>query len=252
MTIAICREVSPALAQCELTHIERSPINVQEAQAQHAAYEKTLENLGLTVISLPAEPDLPDSVFVEDTALVLDEVAVMLCPGAVSRRPEVPSIARTLQEYRPLVFMKEPATVDGGDILRLGKTLYVGLSTRSDVAGIAALEALVRPYGYDVRAVRLSGCLHLKSAATLLTRDTVLANPAWVDPQVFEGTSFLAIHPDEPHAGNVLRLENSVIYPTAFPRTLERMTKLVSDIHCVDLSELAKAEGAVTCCSLIV
>lgn len=252
MTIAICRAVSPSFAQCELTHIERVPIDMDRVRAQHHAYVQTLQRLGLEVIALPAEPDLPDSVFVEDTAIVLDEIAVMTRPGATSRRSEVQTVANALEAYRSLAFIPEPATIDGGDVLRIGKTLYVGLSTRSDAAGIEALANIVKRYGYDVRGVPLSGCLHLKSAATLIATDVILVNPTWVDPATFKGVSHVAVDPDEPHAANALLIDRSVVYGAAFPRTRERMAKFVADIHCVDVSELAKAEGAVTCCSVVV
>lgn len=252
MTVAICRAISPSFAQCELTHIERVPIDLDRAHAQHAAYVKTLETLGLRVISLPAENDLPDSVFVEDTAIVLDEIAIMTRPGAASRRAEVQTMAQALEAYRSLAFITEPATIDGGDVLRIGKTLYVGLSTRSDAAGIEALANIIQRFGYEVRGVPLSGCLHLKSAATLITADMILVNPAWVDPTTFKGVSHVAVDPDEPHAANALWLGTGVVYGAAYPRTRERLAKFVSDIHCVDVSELAKAEGAVTCCSVVV
>lgn len=252
MITAICRAISSSFARCELTHIERVPIDIERARAQHHAYEELLRRLGVNVVSLPEEPDLPDSVFVEDTALVLDEVAVILRPGAVSRRPEGSSVAHALQTYRPLAFLREPATMDGGDVLRIGKTLYVGLSTRSTAAGIEALGELVKPYGYDVRGVPLSGCLHLKSAATLIRSDMLVVNPAWIDPSDIAGLAHITIDPDEPHAANALLIGNSVIYATAYPRTRERIAKFVSDIHCIDVSELAKAEGAVTCCSLLI
>ncbi len=252
MTIAITRAVSPSFANCELTHIDRVPIDMDRAIAQHHAYEETLRRLGVSVVSLPAEPDLPDSVFVEDTAVVLDEIAVITRPGAASRRPEVPSIAQALAPYRQLAWIEEPATIDGGDVLRIGKTIYVGLSTRSDAVGIEALANIVKPYGYVVRGVPLSGCLHLKSAATLITPDMLLINPTWVSPQVFGGISFVYVDPDEPFGANSVRIGDAVVYPTAFPRTLERIARLVETIECVDVSELAKAEGAVTCCSLVV
>lgn len=252
MTLAICRALSPSFAQCELTHIDRVPIDMHRAYAQHHAYEETLTQLGVKVISLAAEPDLPDSVFVEDTAIVLDEIAVITRPGAASRRMEVHSIAKVLEAYRPLVFIAEPATIDGGDVLLIGKTLYVGLSTRSDAAGIEALANAVKPYGYDVRAVQLSGCLHLKSAATLITPDKLVLNSAWVNPAAFADVSYVSVDPDEPHGANAVRIGNSVVYAAAYPRTRDRIAKFVTDIHCVDLSELAKAEGAVTCCSLLV
>ncbi len=252
MTIAITRAVSPSFAQCELTHIDRVPIDVEVAKAQHEAYEQALRRLGVTVVSLPVEPDLPDSVFVEDTAVVLDEIAVMMRPGAVSRRAEVQTIAKTLEPYRRLVWIDGPGTIDGGDVLQIGKTIYVGRSTRSDTHGIAALNELVTPYGYSVVGVPLTGCLHLKSAATPITDDVLLVNAQWVDPDAFSGMKFVGTDADEPHAANALRIANALVYPSAFPRTLERIAKIVERIELVDVSELAKAEGAVTCCSLVV
>jgi dimethylargininase len=252
MTIAITRAVSPSLSRCELTHIDRVPIDVALARAQHHAYEETLRRLGVSVVALIAEPDLPDSVFVEDTAVVLDEMAVITRPGAASRRPEVQTIAQTLAPYRRVEWIEAPATMDGGDVLRIGKTIYVGLSTRSDARGIEALANIVKPSGYLVRGVPLSGCLHLKSAATLIAPDTVLVNPAWVDPKAFAGVSFVEVDRAEPHAANALRIGDALVYAAAYPRTLERIAKVVAKIECVDVSELAKAEGAVTCCSLVV
>ncbi len=252
MTIAITRAVSPSFAQCELTHIERVPIDLEVAKFQHEAYEQALIRLGVSVVALPAEADLPDAVFVEDTAVVLDELAIMMRPGAASRRPEVAGIARALERYRPLAWITEPGTIDGGDVLRIGKTIYVGLSTRSDAAGIEGLRAIVAPLGYSVVGVPLTGCLHLKTAATAIADDVLLVNTQWLNPDVFVGLQFAHVHPDEPFAANTLRVKDALVYPKAFPRTLERIAKFVSRIELVDMSELAKAEGAVTCCSLIV
>lgn len=252
MTIAITRAVSPSFAQCELTHIERVPIDLEVAKFQHEAYEHALTRLGVSVVSLSSEANLPDAVFVEDTAVVLDEIAIMMRPGAASRRAEVAGIARTLERYRPLAWIKEPGTIDGGDVLRVGKTIYVGLSTRSDAAGIEALRAIVAPLGYSVVGVPLTGCLHLKSAATLITDDMLLVNTQWLNPERFSGFKFAHVHPDEPFAANALRVADALVYPKAFPRTLEKIAEFVSRIDLVEVSELAKAEGAVTCCSLIV
>ncbi|HRI69044.1 MAG TPA: arginine deiminase family protein [Polyangium sp.] len=252
MTIALTRAVSPALAHCELTHIDRVPIDVERARLQHHAYEEALRRLGVTVVALEAESDLPDSVFVEDTAVVLDEIAVMTRPGAISRRAEVASVARALEPYRKLAWIPEPATIDGGDVLRIGKTIYVGLSTRSNAASIRALAAIVEPHGYRVQGVELSGCLHLKSAVTTIARDRLLVNPKWVNPGDFGALVSVHVHPDEPFAANALRIGEAVIYPTNFPRTLERIAQFVRTIEGVDVSELAKAEGAVTCCSLVI
>jgi dimethylargininase len=252
MQIAITHEVSPAIARCELTYLERVEINYDLACRQHAAYCRALGELGCLVNTLPAEPELPDSVFVEDPALVLDEIAVLTRPGAASRQPEVEGLRAALSQHRPLVQIEAPATLEGGDILRIERMLFVGQSTRSSAEAIAQLAALVAPYGYRVQGVPLTGCLHLKSAVTQAAPGVVLLNPAWVSPAVFAAYRCLEVDPAEAHAANILLLEGGTIYPAAFPRTLARLRQAGVRPHTLDVSELQKAEGAVTCCSLII
>ena len=153
MLLAITRQISPRFDQCELTHLDRQPIDLDLARAQHHQYEAALRELGCDVISLPPEPDLPDSVFVEDVALVFDEIAVITRPGADSRKPETESIARALSPYRMLRTIAAPGTIDGGDVLRVGQTVYVGRSNRSNRSGVEQLQALLAPYGYRVQSV---------------------------------------------------------------------------------------------------
>ena len=249
---AILREVSSSLARCELTHIAREPIDIELACAQHSAYERLLLSLGYSVVQLPEEPDLPDAVFVEDTAVVLPELAIITRPGVSSRRPETASIAEALARYRRLEHIEAPGTIDGGDVLVVEKTVFIGETGRSNRHAIDQVTRLLHPLGYTVRGVPLSGCLHLKSAATLCGPDTLLVNPAWVDPVVFGGRSIVEVDPSESHAANALMVSGGVIYPVTFPRTHERLRARGIVVHDIDLSELAKAEGAVTCCSLIV
>jgi dimethylargininase len=251
MPIAITRKVSPSIAHCELTHLARAPIDLELAEAQHEAYERTLSRLGCWVLSLPAEPDLPDSVFVEDTAVVVDEVAVITRPGAESRRRETAPIAAVLAKYRPVVTIDAPGTLDGGDVLRVGQRFYVGLTGRTNREGIAQLAALLAPHGYTVDTAPVSGCLHLKSAVTQVAPNTVLVNPAWVDPRTFSDFDRIEIDPSEPFAANALVIGDAVVYPAAFRHTASRLDRAGIRIVAVDVSELAKAEGAVTCCSLI-
>lgn len=249
--VAIVRDVSAALDRCQLTHVERTSIDVARARRQHHAYCELLGTLGCDVVRLPALDPLPDAVFVEDVAVVLDEVAIATRPGAASRRDEVASVAQTLARWREVVPLDPPATLDGGDVLRLGRTLYVGQSSRSSAVGIAALARRVAPFGYDVVPVPLHGCLHLKSAVTRVSDDTLLVQPAWVDPATFEGWHRIAVAADEAHAANALAIGTSVVYPDAFPRTRALLEAHGLDVHAVDVSELQKAEGAVTCCSLV-
>lgn len=248
---AIIRDVSPAIADCELTHLERVPIDAGRAAAEHEAYAQALEALGCELERLPAEPELPDSVFVEDTAIVLPELAVITRPGAASRRSETASIAGVLGRYRTLRTISEPGTLDGGDVLRVERDLYVGLTERTNTEGVAQLEAFLRPLGYSVRGIPVGGCLHLKSAVSWLGGDTVLLNPQWVDEACFSGLQRIPVHPDEPHAANALRIGDTLICGAAHVRTRERLEKAGFRVYPVDITELAKAEAGVTCSSLI-
>lgn len=253
MIVAITREVSPSIARCELTHLEREPIDVELARAQHAAYEDCLRRAGCEVIRLPAEPGLPDAVFVEDLAIVLDEMAVVTRPGAASRRAEAGSVAEALARHRPVATLPAPATLDGGDVLRVGRTLYIGRTARTNGEGIARLAEVVAPFGYGVVEVPVEGCLHLKSAVTLAADGLLLVQAGWVSPAAFDpALEQLEVDPGEPYAANVLRVRETLIMPAAFPRTRERLESRGLRVTTVDVSELAKAEGAVTCCSLIV
>jgi dimethylargininase len=253
MLIAVTRAVSPTLAQCELTHLPRDPIDVAAAVAQHAQYEAALGGLGAKIVRAPPEPALPDAVFVEDTALVLDEVAIITRPGAQSRRAEIPSIANTLKDFRSLIWIQEPGTIDGGDILRVGRMLYVGVSSRTNLEGIALLETAVRGSGYEVTRVPLTGCLHLKSAVTQVAEDLLLINSRWVRPNCFGGMRTTSVAPAEPAAANALWVSgaDAVIFPEHHPQTAERLSRAGVRVISVPCAELAKAEGGVTCCSLL-
>lgn len=251
MRLALTRAVNRGINQCELTHVSRQKINIELARSQHQVYESCLQNLGCEILRLPEEPDLPDSVFVEDTAIVLDEIAIITRPGAESRRPEVKSIAKALTPYRPTFYIHSPGTVDGGDVLRIGKSLYVGLSSRTNPDAVKQIANLVASHGYKVEAVEVRGCLHLKSAVTLVWEETLLLNPSWIDPRVFETRRVIKIDPSEPYAANALLVGEKVIYPSSFGATLDRLQDAGIAVVAVDVSELQKAEGAVTCCSLV-
>ena len=251
MLIAITRQISPRFSECELTHLDRQPIDLDLARVQHLEYEVALRELGCEVISLAAEPDLPDSVFVEDVALVFDEVAIITRPGADSRKPEAESIARALAPYRTLFTIEAPGTLDGGDVLHVGKTVYIGLSSRSNRSAVEQTHKFLAPYGYPVKGVEVTGCLHLKSAVTQVSDDTLLINPAWVDRSIFGEMKFIEVDENEPSAANAVWIGNAVIYPSGFPKTQRRLEEAGLRVKIVDATEVAKAEGAVTCCSLI-
>lgn len=251
MKIAVTRPVSPALTRCELSFLPRTPIDVGLAVSQHRAYEEALVACGCSLRTLPVEPELPDSVFVEDTAIVLDEVAVITRPGAASRRAETVSAATLLREYRELIHVSAPASLDGGDVLHIERTLYVGISARSNQPGVEQLGALLANFGYQVVPVPLRGCLHLKTAVTQVAPELLLLNPEFVDPHAFAGMQCLQVDPAEPHAGNALLINDKVIYPASCPKTRARLLKQGIELLSVDMSETEKAEGGVTCCSLL-
>ncbi len=250
--IALTREVGDAIGRCELTHIDRALIDVCLAREQHAAYEDALRELGCRVERVPSEPDCPDAVFIEDTAVVLPELAIVTRPGAPSRRAETGAVSDALRSYRRILTIQAPGTLDGGDVLTIGRTLFVGRTARSNAAGIEQVRELLAPIGYTVLGIPVDGCLHLKSAVTQIADNMLLIQPSWVDSAVFDAFERIEVDPSEPYAANGLRVGTQVVYPTAFPRTRARIETRGVEVRAVDVSELAKAEGAVTCCSLVI
>jgi dimethylargininase len=249
--IAITREVSRSLNECELSFHPRQPIDLEKAIAQHKAYQDCLAELGAQVISLPAEPELPDAVFVEDTALVLDELAIIARMGALSRRGETTSIAEAVAHYRPLNFLKEPATLDGGDVLRVNRTIFVGLSRRTNTEAIEQLRELLGKYGYEVRALEVKGCLHLRSACSYIGNNTVLIHRPWIHANALREFELLDVAWDESGAANALFLNDVIIIPASFPKTSALLAERGYVVRALEVSELQKAEAGVTCCSLI-
>ncbi len=252
MRIAVTRAVSPRMEECELTHQDRQPIDLSLAEKQHAGYEDALRQLGCELVAAPELPYNPDSVFVEDCAVVLDELAVITRPGAASRREEVFSIAETLEAYRKKLFYIEgPATLDGGDVLCIGPQVWVGLSQRTNPLALLQLQDILGPVGYSVQGVPLEKCLHLKSAVTQVGPGMVLLNPEWIDPAYFSGFDLVRVHPDEPAAANALLVGEDVLFPVDFPQTALRLAEAGLELLLLDNSEFIKAEGGVTCCSLV-
>src|SRR5258707_9766326 len=241
MLTAITRAVSPALANCELLFVSRQPIDLNRAYAQHRAYEALLGKLGAHVISLPADPALPDSMFVEDPAIVLDELAVILPLGRESRRPEAVSLAQALAKFRKLEYVTLPGTMEGGDILRIGRKLFAGVSSRTNSEGIRQLEAILKPYGYETIPVRVTGCLHLKSAVTFIGRNTLLANRAWIDTEPFASYDWIDAAREDRHAPNAVALGGTVAFPASFPPTRALRESPGFHVAALDTSVLQQA-----------
>jgi dimethylargininase len=247
----ITREVSSSINNCELSFHARQPIDVAKAVAQHQAYQDCLVEFGVHIISLPAEPELPDAVFVEDPAVVVDEVAVISNMGAPSRRPEARSLADALSRYRPIKFLVEPATLDGGDVMRIGRLIFVGLSQRTNQEGITQLSDILLPYNYQVQPVKVRGCLHLKSACSYIGKDTILINQSLIDAEPLRQFELIDVPADEPAGANALLIKDIVIIAASFPKTRALLEERGFRVRTIDLSELQKAEAGVTCTSLI-
>lgn len=251
MLQALTRQVSPTFASCELTFLDRQPIDVPKAREQHRAYEACLTELGAKVISLPADPQFPDGVFVEDPAIVLDEVAVITRPGAESRRGETERIAQALAPFRELRYIQAPGTLEGGDVVHVGKRLYVGLSQRTNREGIAQLTKILAPFGYRVFVVEVNGCLHLKSGACWVGGDAILANRQWINAAAFHDFRIIDVARDEPSAADVLPIAGKLLVPANFVHTSEILEGAGIKVQPIDVSELQKAEAGVTCMSLL-
>ena len=255
MLIALTRPPSPRLAECELTHLPRRPIDADLAADQHRGYCAGLARLGCEVRELPATPDLPDGVFVEDRAVVLDEVAIITRSASVRRREETPSVEAALRCHRPIEHITAPGTLDGGDVLRLDRTLLVGLSPRTDVHAVEQLRGHLAPHGYTIEAVSVTGSLHLKSGCSVIAGDLLVINQDWVDADAILAAApavrFVDVDPNEPRGANHLLVGDTVLSPTSCPRTVDRIRQCGIEVESVDVSELEKAEAGVTCSSLV-
>jgi dimethylargininase len=251
--LAITRQPGRRLSLGEVTHIERTPVDVVEARRQHAAYEAALREAGVLVESLAPNDELPDSTFVEDTAIVTDELAVVTALGAESRVREADLMEPVLRVHREVVRMRRPASMDGGDVLRIGRTFFVGLTARTNEAGVAYLADALRPYGYEVRTVEVSGALHLKTAGTYLpNQDLLLANRDWVDPGAFgEFADVVRTAPDEPFGANALVAGERIFLAASAPRMLDALVARGIAVAALDISEFQKMEAGMTCLSLL-
>ncbi len=249
--VAVTRDVPDSLAAGERTFVDRAPIDLARARDQQAAYRELLASLGVQVVALGADPGAPDSCFVEDAAVVVDEVAVLTRPGALSRRHEPAALEPVLARHRPIAAIEAPGTLDGGDVLRVGKRVFVGRTRRTSDAGIDGLRRILAPHGYQVTAVAVTGCLHLKTAVTAADERTLVVNPAWIDAAPFAGFELVSVAADEPCAADVLRIGETVVLHSGFARTRALLEARGLDVRGVDLSEFLKAEAGVTCLSVI-
>lgn len=241
---------SPSLQQCELTYLESDSIDIIKATEEHGKYCEMLNRCGANVVVLTDNLSLPDSVFVEDPVIVFDEVAVLTSMGVESRRRESLALETYFRPYRKIKKISLPSRIEGGDVLKIGRRVYVGESVRTNQAGIHALEEIISPYEYETFPVKVTGCLHLKTGCTALDEKTILLNPDWVDKSIFNGFRIIETLPEEPFGANVLQINDTLCMNAAFPKTVDLVKSLGYPVVATDISEFMKAEAGLTCMSV--
>ncbi len=251
MTFALTRQPALSLENGEVTYVSRQSIDLPLAFQQHEAYCQALRHMGVEVERLPSVEGHPDSVFIEDNAIILDELAVLSSMGTVSRQGEIDFLLPVLSRHRSVVTISPPALLEGGDVCCIGKTLLVGISSRTNWLGVEALRAIVEPFGYRVTPIEIQGCLHLKTACTPLDDKTLLVNPTWLDLDALRHVQLVQVPSAEPLGANVLRLPQGILANAAFPRTLDLMKAEGHTVRDIEISEFLKAEAGLTCLSLI-
>lgn len=251
MLSAFTRGVSRTIDDCKLTFMDREQVDVAAATRQHDAYTQCLKNMGVQITALDLLPEAPDAVFIQDTAVVVDEVAVVASMGVACRAEEVESVAQALAAHRPLKRLSPPATLEGGDVVRVGRTLFVGDSGRTNREGIRQLNDILAPYDYEVIPVGVRGCLHLSTGCSYLGRGLMLVNPVWVDAESFRQFEILEVPETESWAANTIAIGDTVLMASAFERTCALVKERGFKVVATDISELQKAEGALTCMSLM-
>ncbi len=245
MLIALTNAVSPGLVDLY------GSVDYPLALRQHEEYCRALEECGAAVERLALNASYPNGCFVEDTAIVVDELAVVTAMGAAGRRGEPAAIERVLARYRDTARVSPPATIEGGDVLRVGKRFFVGVSARTNRRGAEELAGILRPLGYSVTAAEVRGGLHLKSACTALDEETLLVNPRWVGLDPFEGFRLLSVPKEEGEAANTLRVGETLFLQAGFPRTMAMVRERYAGTRVLDISEFIKAEAGLTCLSLV-
>ncbi len=250
-TLAIVRGVPASFSRALAAAVPPEPIDVDRARRQHADYLAALRTCGAEVVELPADESLPDCCFIEDTAVVAGGVALITRPGAASRRREPDAVRPVLAARMPVEEMVEPATLDGGDCLLLGRTLYVGRSGRTNAAGAARARQVFGHAGITVVEVPVTGALHLKSVCSPLGDDLVVVAPGALPPGTFDA-HVLEVPAGEPAGANLVTIGRSAVIAAGCPETARLVDAAGWRPVPVDTSELRKADGALTCLSLIV
>jgi dimethylargininase len=248
---ALMHVPSPRMQQCQLTFVGKEVLDPGRIAEQHAGYMEMLLRCGIEVRLLEIYPELPDCVFVEDAAIVLDDVAILTSMGSESRREESLRIEPVIREYRDVRRIQLPAMIDGGDVLVHGTTVLVGRSRRTNAAGVAALAEILRPRGYEVTEIPVHGCLHLKTGCCALPDGRLLVNRAWIDVGPLQQFSVIDVPVQEPWGANLILLRHRIGLAAEHPETASLLEGLGFEVLTTPLSEFAKAEGGATCLSLL-
>ncbi len=247
---AITRKPAPNFGKGITTAVNAEPPDYEKMLAQHCAYVETLKKLGLAVTVLDPEPDYPDAHFVEDTAVVTPDVAVITRPGADARRGEIATIAPVLADFREIRCIEAPGTLDGGDVLMIGKHFLIGISDRTNPAGAQQLGRILEDYGNTWSAVPLASGLHLKSSLNWVGKNFMLVTRDFANLEPIAGYERIIVEPDEEYAANILPVNDVLIMPAGFPKTRKQLEKTGLEIIELDTSECRKMDGALTCLSL--
>jgi dimethylargininase len=248
-TRAIVRPPGPDFALGVTTGALGAP-DWELAVEQHRAYCAALERCGLEVIELEALPGLPDGCFVEDAAVVVEDVAVCTIPGALTRRGEVADLAAALEQYMPVAPLTPPATLDGGDVLVVGQRMYVGVSARSNIHGAEQLGRVALDKGYAWTPVPVDAGLHLKSSVNWVDRYVLVTTAGFADLPAFQDFEILVTEPDEDYACNCLNINGTIIMAAGYPATRKLVDSLGMPVIELDMSEFRKMDGGLTCLSV--
>lgn len=250
MLYVLTHRPSANIQQCELTYLESEPIDFDKALLQHRHYCQMLSRCGAKVKVLKDNPDLADNVFVEDPIMVFDEVAVVASMGVSSRQAEIPTLKSYFMPLRPIYMIEPPAKIEGGDVLVIGRKVYVGQSSRTNRQGYEQLRNILTPFNYEVIAVPVFGCLHLKTGCCALDETTLLVNSSWLDTDVFHGLQKIDVPKSEPFGSNIIAIGHTICMNDQNVKTVQLVKDAGFHVETVDISEFTKAEAGLTCLSI--
>lgn len=250
-TYAIVRDVPESFNRCVSNSNTYDDIDTELAKLQHQQYCKTLSLLGINLIRLDTDDSLPDCCFTEDTAVIIDDLAIITSPGIESRVAETIALEKTLALYKGIFRISQPGTIEGGDVLRIERTLYIGISSRTNSEGIRQMAAILEPRGYCIVPVEIRNTLHLKSVCTYLGNGLIIVAEGYFDLNIFSGFEKIIVPEEEAYCANCLSVNRRVIIPKGFPKTKELLEEKGLLVIELEMSEFRKADGALTCLSVI-